>query len=210
MDEENELQGKRFDKPTVNMYNSRVMKKGLLIIAAAFCVFFLFSCATVPPAEESPTVEPQEEPVAPPAEPEVSPVQPEPSEEEETFTVTTEVYEKTFQDIEGLIQDLNKLIQENDYTTWRTYLSDAYVEKYSDQDALKELSEQPLLKKYNITLRTLQDYFQYVVAPSRANARLDDIFFEDETNIKAIMLINGQRTILYQLVYIDDRWKIGI
>jgi len=188
------------------------MKFLSLVLCLALVLFF--SCATeTPVVEEEPQPEVEtipdvpEEPVEEPVletveEPEAPP--------EEEFTVTEEVFERTFQDIESLIIDLNNIIKSMDYDSWLSFLSDRYIEYYSDEETLAELSSQPLLQKYNIRLTGLRDYFEYVVAPSRANARLDDLLFEDQSHVKAIMLINGQRTILYQLVLVDDRWKIGI
>ncbi len=193
-----------------------VMKHLISRFYGLILVIFIAGCST---PGRSPLVEEPEKTVeeAPAAAEEPPREAPEPEEEtsdlaleKETFTVAEEVYERTFQDIGVLISNLNTIIQSQDYETWLSYLSEAYIERYSDQEVLKELSRQPLLQKYNIELSNLRDYFTYVVVPSRSNARLDDLVFEDERHVKAIMLVNGQRTILYQLVYIGNRWKIGV
>ena len=191
-------------------------KRTLFFIVLTSIVAFLVCCVTPEtaegPVEPRPAVE--AEPAvsqAPPAETEDKLAEnAEPSDENAEFTVSEEVYERTFQDIEGLIKELNTIIRNMEYETWLSYLSESYIELYSDPQRLSDLSEQPLLRKYNIVLSNLKDYFQYVVVPSRSNARLDEIIFEDEQHVKAIMFIQEQRTILYQLVYIDNRWKIGI
>jgi CRISPR/Cas system endoribonuclease Cas6 (RAMP superfamily) len=75
---------------------------------------------------------------------------------------------------------------------------------------LRTQSESPLLKKYNIVLRSLQDYFHYVVVGSRQNVRLDEIKALDENRVRAYMYINESPVIIYELQRTDGRWKIGI
>lgn len=153
--------------------------------------------------------EPSDEP-----EPQPEPIEEEPEIEldeetaEEDFHVSEEVFQQTFNDVEELIKELNKIIKAKDYDTWLTYLTRDYKEKYSDQSVLKEFSEQPTLKKYGVELETLRDYFIYVVSPSRANARLNDLIFIDDTHVKAIMEINDHRVILYLLEKVNGKWKI--
>ena len=170
-------------------------------------------------APEEPVEEPEEEP---PPEPEEEPVteveQEEPVEEEpvaeeiqETaeFVVSEEVYTETFEDIRGLIGELNSIIRSENYSVWLGYLTNDYKSHFSSAEVLKENSDQPLLRKYNISLRSLEDYFKYVVVPSRSNARLDDLVFIDNEHVKAIMVVKDRITILYQLELVNGVWKIG-
>jgi hypothetical protein len=129
---------------------------------------------------------------------------------EESFTVSEEVYNKTFDEVEGFIRNLNEIIRRCDYDTWLTYLSEEYIRHTSDPAYLHEQSEKPLLKKNNIELERLEDYFRYVVVPSRSQATIDDIEFLDENHVKAISSIRGTRGILYLLVRINGDWKIGV
>ena len=131
-------------------------------------------------------------------------------EEEADFTVSEEVFTETFANIDELIAELNAIIREEDYDKWLSYLTPEYIEHFSSEEVLKNHSDQPLLKKYNIKLRTLHDYFIYVVVPSRSNARLDDLVFLDNERVKAIMIIENQRTILYQLENRENNWLIGL
>ena len=45
---------------------------------------------------------------------------------------------------------------------------------------------------------------------SRLQATLDEIRFVDETNVKALTVVNGETYILYWLTREDGMWKIGI
>jgi len=50
---------------------------------------------------------------------------------------------------------------------------------------LARVSESARLKNQKIVLRDLKDYFMYVVVPSRANDRVDDIEFIGQNRVKA-------------------------
>ncbi|MFP4384246.1 MAG: hypothetical protein ACLFSE_09380 [Spirochaetia bacterium] len=141
------------------------------------------------------------------------PQEPEPEdpiEEEEAFTVTEEVYNQTFSEVEQVIKDLNNIIQQNDFETWKTFLTERYIDVISDEEKLKELSNNPILKQENIELKTLEDYFRHVVVPARSKPRLDQIEFLDEKRVLAITVIRGKKYILYQLIYRDGKWKITV
>ena len=141
---------------------------------------------------------------------ESEPLEPEPQPEEEEFVVTEEVYSKTFSEIEMFIRSLNEIIRSEDYATWLTYLSEYYIQRTSDPEYLQEQSEQPLLKKSNVHLRSLQDYFTYVVVPSRTQAQLDELEFIDESQVRAFAMIRNTKALLYLLVRENGNWKIGV
>ncbi len=112
-------------------------------------------------------------------------------------------------DISELIQVLNSIITSKDFESWKDYLSDNYIEYYSNPEVLNEKSQSPLLTKYKIVLRSLEDYFNYVVVGSRQNVKLDEIKAIDRDHIKAYMFINNKAVIIYELIRIDNNWKIG-
>ena len=208
------------------LYNmkSSILSAALLIF---FIFFSIFGCSSSPPeapepeieepAEPEPEPEPEPEIEEPETEPEaeepeetvadLEPAEPEP---EEDFVVTEEVFSQTFSDIESLIQRLNSIISASKFEKWQEYLTEEYKNHYSKEETLRELSNRPILQKYNIRLTSLKDYFNYVVVPSRSDVRLDDLFFQDNNHVKAIMIIDDQRVILYQLEKVDGEWKIGI
>jgi hypothetical protein len=177
-----------------------------------------------PPAEEPPVEEPeQEEPTEDEPEPEDPPVEEPPEEEPEEpvddppeeqpsdeFKVTEEIFTETFENIRTIITQLNGIIRDENYTRWLGYLAREYIAHFSSAEILKQNSDQPILRKYGVVLRSLEDYFTYVVVPSRSNARLDDLVFIDNDHLKAIMIISDRRTILYQLTKVDGVWKIGL
>ena len=161
-----------------------------------------------PEPKPEPESEPQPEPV-PEAEPKA---QEEPAEEEsaeeEPIEVSEEVYEQTFDEIEATIEELNTVISNRNFQKWKSYLTEEYIDRYSDREWLTEISERPILKRNNITLRSLRDYFEWVVVPSRQDARLDDLVFHGENEVDAIMNIGGNRVILYRLRKVEGQWKV--
>jgi len=69
------------------------------------------------------------------------------------------------------------------------------------------------MRTRNIVLRTAEDYFQYVVVPSRADLRVDDIEFISRDRVKAFTITTSrageeQRLRLYDLEKIGNSWRI--
>ena len=126
------------------------------------------------------------------------------------FVVTEEVYVKTFDEVEKTIGILNEIIRDRDFEHWKRYLTQTYIDEFSDPETLRARSQSPILQRNNIVLRSLEDYFNWVVAPSRANARLDDLEFVNDDTVIAIMVVQGQPVILYQLKNTDGVWKIDL
>lgn len=173
-------------------------------------VVVLAACAAAPePAPEPPPAPVAPEPPGPqPEEPALQPeseVAPDP---DAPIEVSEELFDQTFDEVGQTIQELNEIIARRDFGAWQRYLTQEYRRTYSDPDVLRRSSESDVLARNNIQLRSLEDYFTYVVVPSRANARLDDLMFRDEQTVEAIMEIAGQRYLLYLLKKEGDRWKI--
>jgi hypothetical protein len=175
------------------------------ITAVCFAFLLLPGCAGAPePVEPLPP-----EPVAQP-EPE-PPVQDNSlTEKSEDFVVTMEVYQQTFEDIEAFIQNLNDIIRNEDFDAWRSFLTDEYITYYSDNAVLKGISDELKNKyRYDLRLRTLKDYFLYIVVGSRQEASLEEIEFIDETHLLAYSIVNETPVILYYLANTDGEWKIA-
>ncbi|MDR1895109.1 MAG: hypothetical protein LBQ61_10565 [Spirochaetales bacterium] len=168
----------------------------------------LAACAAVPPPAEP--VEQTPPPPPPAVEPQIPAPEPVNEGDSGEFQVDAVLFQETLEDIQALILNLNEIIKGRNYDIWLTHLTSAYVEHYSSPTVLREVSQEPTLRSYNIRLRSLADYFQYVVVPSRSEARVDDLIFLDENHIQAIMNIDEIPRLLYSLEKIDDAWKIGI
>ncbi|WP_053228130.1 hypothetical protein [Spirochaeta cellobiosiphila] len=130
------------------------------------------------------------------------------ADENPEFQVSDQVYEDTFNEISELITNLNTIIENGNFSEWKKNLTNDFIKEKSNPETLQEYSDQPILKKYNIVLKDLEDYFKWVVMPSRSNVRLDKILFVDKDSVKAIMYIDNSAVILYSLEEINGTWKI--
>ncbi len=179
--------------------------KNIILLNTFILTVFLFSCVSQEPVvkENTPVKETEAVATTPPKKTVES------TEQSPPKALNDVEIKKAETDIAALIEKLNKIIAAKDYESWKMNLSDNYIKYYSDPEILKEKTQSPLLVKYNIVLRSLKDYFNYVVVGSRQNVKLDEIKVLDRNRIKAYMFIKGTPVIIYELVRIDNVWKIG-
>jgi hypothetical protein len=171
----------------------------------SFFMALLLGCAsepapgpTPPPVEEVPASVPVPEPAAPVKETVFDP-----------GSISKEVFDSTKVDVQNFIQDLNRIISRKDYKVWVEHLGEEYFTEISSPSFLSETSNQPRLKTQKIVLNSAEDYFNYVVVPSRADDRVDDIEFVSQNRVKAYRVTpSGQRLRLYELEGFGDTWKI--
>jgi hypothetical protein len=162
----------------------------------------VFAC-TSEPSPQPPPAEP--EPVAAP-EPEPQLIQA----EDPLVKITQEEYDKTFAEVEAVIQELNDTIKAKNMRKWESYLTPQFRDSIMSPRNLAELNEMPLLQKNKIVIKSLKDYFDYVVAPSRANVRLDDLKFTDANRVQAFMTVNEENVLIYKLEKVTADWKISV
>jgi len=181
-----------------------------LPILLILTVFLAVSCGTNPQPEQA------DEGTSAPVQTAVqgNTTQPDPDEDFNPYSVTQEYYDSTKDEVQHFIEDLNRIIKNGSYNLWRAVLSDEYFREISSQGFLQQVSAQPAMRTRSIVLRTAQDYFIYVVVPSRANSRVDDIEFISRNRVKAFTVnVNSrtgeeQRLRLYDLEKIGNTWKI--
>jgi hypothetical protein len=132
---------------------------------------------------------------------------PETQDDFDPISISQEEFETTKADIQKLILDLNGIIRARNYNTWLTYLSEEYRRRINSREFLNEIkTRSPVLGD---RINNARDYFTYVVVPSRANDRVDDIEFLTRHKVAAYTLDrNGNRLILYDLEIIDNKWMI--
>ncbi|MCL2793228.1 MAG: hypothetical protein FWD87_09065 [Spirochaetaceae bacterium] len=178
--------------------NITTIKNILYLFFASFLLIVFISCTST----EKPVAPPRPQP-APPVE--IAPLPPAPANNQ---PVSDDVFQQTFFDIQSFISTLNKIISDSNYDEWIKHLTQNYINFYSNPATLRQISQAPALRRNNIQLNTLRDYFIYVVVPSRSNVRLDSISIIDDNNIRAYMVIDGESVTLYNLVNVNNNWKI--
>jgi hypothetical protein len=190
-------------------------------------LFLALSCSTEQAAvPEAPAPQaPAEPPPAPPAE-RIPEEEVEEKPEEKLFDpqdVSQEEYDTTIQDIQEMILKLNNIVREKNFEAWMSALADSSVKRINSREFLEETANdlykknvseaavrgQDISKIRQIQFRNAQDYFNYVVVPSHANDRVDEITFNSQTLITAYTRDEkGRRLILYDLENIDGHWRI--
>lgn len=120
--------------------------------------------------------------------------------------ITKKDYVDTKSEIVSVVEDLNTITANSDYKRWRTYLSDEYVEYFSQKNVLQAVSEKLPIK--GIRLNSLNDYFNYVFVPSRKAIRVDDIKFTSPKTVDVIMHNAGSRLLIYSLEKREEQWKL--
>ena len=181
-------------------------------------VIIAFSCKTPPQdrEEEIPaeTVIPVEAPVIPaPVIIEEIPaviVQEQPE-------VNQELYYSTRDEVQKFIGDLNNIIKSKDFRAWEAFLSPDYIAAVTSPVNLRYISDFAIMKRYNIVLKDLRDYFNYVVIPARDDDRIrsGNVDIEYISDKRVTVFISrtteaGEQVseILYDLEKIDNSWKI--
>jgi hypothetical protein len=186
----------RIDKFDYILYNER-MKNFRCFFTMVVLLGLISAACTAPP------------PAPPPVEPPAEPAPPVVQVEEPAVKISQEEYDKTFAEVEAVILELNDTIKTKNMGKWEKYLTREFRDSIMSPQNLGELNERPLLKRNNITIKTLKEYFEYVVVPSRANVRLDDLKFTDEKRVQAFMTVNEENVLIYQLEKLNNEWKIS-
>ncbi len=192
----------------------------LAAVVLVASVLALGGCASAPPPEQAvpqqappgAAAEPAQATPAPPAPQPAPPAPPIPAPEAQPprpeYAVSKEVYNRTFDEIRAVITELNTHIARGEYEGWLEHLTDNYVRETSRQEYLDKWKEDPELKQRGIVLRSLHDFFEYRVVPTRSRAQLDEIQFVDDSHVYAYTVLRGEKYLLYYLVKTDKGWKV--
>jgi len=134
-----------------------------------------------------------------------------------SIRISYEYYATIKDEVQHFIERLNVIIGARNYAAWRASLSPEYINHISSPENLNRISEQPIMKRRNIVLKNLNDYFMYVVVPARGNDRIqiDNIDIEFITIYRVRAFITRKNTageeikeILYSLEKKDGSWTI--
>jgi len=107
-----------------------------------------------------------------------------------------------------MIAELDSKISQGQYEGWLSHLSANYIEYYNSPEILHRINQYPQLLDNGIVIKDLEDYFQWVVVPSRSQASLEDIVFLGENQVVAYTTYEGKRAKLYEFEKLNGVWKI--
>ncbi len=125
--------------------------------------------------------------------------------------------------IEGLLEDeLNQKINDlftateekivtNDFFGWYSVLSEKYKDFINNKDNLANLSKNSnYLKIRKINLSNAEDYFIYIVTPSRKGAALKYKGYKriNKDNIQVECVLDDKLNFVYDFVYQNGSWKL--
>jgi hypothetical protein len=121
-----------------------------------------------------------------------------------------ESYEEVFSEVKAFIENLNKVIQNKNYSKWIEALSDDRLKEISSREFLASVSNSDFMRRRRIEVKTVNDYFIYVVVPSRANSQVDKIEILDNNRVKAFYENTRKETteLVYELIKNGNTWKI--
>jgi hypothetical protein len=187
------------------------MKKAVFLLAIVTAIFFACTSEPQPQAVETitPAVQPEESSYEEDPDLEVVTEAPVLAPEFDPSTISKEARELVKADVQQYIDNLNRIIRARDYQGWVSNLGEEYFAEKSSREYLAQVSQTARMKTQKIVLNTAQDYFLYVVVPSRANDRVDDIDFVSPNRVKAYTIdTKGRKLRIYDLEQTDDKWKI--
>jgi hypothetical protein len=128
-------------------------------------------------------------------------------------SISQELFNSTKIEVQRFIEEVNQVIRNKNYTAWKAELSPSFFARISSGEFLQQISDADAMKNRGIVLKSAEDYFNYVVVPSRVNSRVDDIEFISQNRVKAYTVITNregqtQRLRLYDLEYFGNLWRI--
>jgi hypothetical protein len=124
--------------------------------------------------------------------------------------LSQESYDEILDEVKAFVDNLNLIIKSKNYYRWRSVLSEELLKEISSPEFLANVSNTNSMKRRGIVLKKPEDYFNYVVVPSRANSRVDKIEIMDNNRVKAYYIdTRKEETVrLYELAKTRDSWTI--
>jgi hypothetical protein len=126
----------------------------------------------------------------------------------ERMEISPEQTQEINSEISQLVTRLNSIISNNQFTVWKTYLDPHYEALLANPAYLREISNIDRFKMQRIMIGSVQDYFTYVVKPSRQNIRISDIDIFNPNRAIVYTVKNGEKLRVYDLAKGKDGWKI--
>lgn len=128
--------------------------------------------------------------------------------DEESVTITEFNDDKAA--ILSIISELSEVMENLEFDKWKTFISPASIEYYSNPANLRKAQKK--LPDKQIQLKGLRDYFKYVFIPSRKISRVEEIRYISKSYIKAVEVREEEDTtvVYYYFVKENGNWKVKL
>jgi len=163
---------------------------------------FFFSCTTTKEVEKLPP--PAEKPVENSVE-----VMEEYSRSVGNLDVSIEDFTKDKKEILEIISKMDTIMTDKNYNEWVTYVDEESIRYWSNTTNLRKASNR-LPTRGSLTLKTLEDYFNYVFISSRSGRKIDEIRYESSSSVKAVETREELELVYYNFKKVDGKWKINL
>lgn len=128
--------------------------------------------------------------------------------DEESVTITEFNDDKAA--ILSIISELSEVMENLEFDKWKTFISPASIEYYSNPANLRKAQKK--LPDKQIQLKGLRDYFKYVFIPSRKISKVEEIRYISKSYIKAVEVREEEDTtvVYYYFVKENGNWKVKL
>lgn len=112
-------------------------------------------------------------------------------------------------EILSIINELSDVMKNFEFENWKTYMSPASLEYYTNPVNLRKAQKK--LPDKTIQLKGLKDYFKYVFIPSRKVSKVEEIRYISKNYTKAVEVReDGTTVVYYYFVKENGKWKVKL
>ncbi len=189
------------------------MKRTNLIISSVILALAMTAngCATnkvEPQPEEIPAQEESPAPVEPEPEPEEKAEEDEYARSTKNLDISMDIWAEDKKAITHIISELDTVMAERNYDVWLNYLDQESINYWSKKNNLQKAASRHPIK--GIKFNSLRDYFMMVFIPSRTGLMIEEIRYDSENQIRAVVVKEEGDTTYYNFQKVNGKWKVHL
>ena len=112
--------------------------------------------------------------------------------------------------LENLTIRVDAAILNGDFNEWKGYLSRNYLNAFSRPEIILQINQTPKMQNTGLKIGNLEDFFRFVVIPSRKNIEWIDIEFSDAKHAIIYSVLDGIKVTVYEFILYDNEWKLNL